>query len=553
MQICNIGIKIPQLNLNKQSVSSFRDVSKPDTFECSKPTVEKALKEIKQIKTAEGKERFDKAEAGKFSDLYKKNKIDLDTVKTFADTNLNMYNMSSVYKLYQESLKDGIDMKKNTYEIIYNQVKDIENKSHEAFVGQSLFDTKHEFVIKDETDNVKYTFSKKGDLLAKSYTEDIEIDEKPVKKVVTEDYKANSINTKLQKLVINPQTNKVEDSITYKEVIDYKDDNGKTKYKKVSELSNDVLGNTNIKLVYPNGEVKNISEAKKDLKTGIVTVKKDFISPDGTRSQYLYEDDPQGNRIIDYKISDENGKVIYQNSQTFEKISDTKFITSNDARKYEINVGEQALSIKELGIGKEETIQFKKKVEKFNREEMISLLKKVPGHLLFEAAQDVKKYSGLKKDEALLAYSLSSEKRIASADNLFIFLHELGHIKDSETVKSKNSMERHNDEMQYSGNKKIQDIYLKELSNFVKKYPHEQRDNAGYFLENENHYAGKWGALGEIVAETNAIGSSIMTKDSECVSLRTDYLQENFPKTIAEIKNAMRWKDDLDAIEFYGT
>lgn len=553
MQICNIGIKIPQLNLNKQSVSRFRDVSKSDTFECSRPTVENALKEIKQIKTADGKERFNKAEVGKFSDLYKKNKIDLDTVKTFADTNLNMYNMSSVYKLYQESLKDGIDMKKNTYEIIHNQVKNIENKEHEAFVGQSLFDSKHEFVIKDETDNVKYTFSKKGDLLAKSYTEDVEINEKPVRKIITEDYKANSVNTKLQKLVKNPQTNKVEDSITYKEVIDYKDDNGKTKYKKVSELSNDVLGNTNIKLVYPNGEVKNISEAKKDLKTGIVTVKKDFTSPDGTRSQYLYEDDPQGNRIIDYKITNENGKVIYQNSQTFEKISDTKFITSNDARKYEINVGEQSLSIKELGLGKEENIHFKKKVEKFNRDEMISLLKKVPGHLLFESAQDVKKYSGLKKDEALLAYSLSSEKRIASADNLFIFLHELGHIKDSETVKSKNAMKRHNDEMQYSGSKKVQDIYLKELSDFVKKYPHEQRENAGYFLENDSHYAGKWGALGEIVAETNAIGSSIMTKDSECVSLRTDYLQENFPKTIAEIKNAMRWKDDIDAIEFYGT
>ena len=553
MQICNIGIKIPQLNINNQSVNQVRTVSKPDTFVSSKPTVDSAVKELKQIKTSDGKDRFNKAEVGKFADLYKKNKIDLDTVKTFADTNLNMYNMSSVYKLYQESLKDGIDMKKNTYEVMHNQVKDIENKGHEAFIGQSLFDTKNEFIIKDETDNVKYTFSKKGDLLAKSSVEDKELNNKTIRIITTKDYKANSINTKYQNAEKNPQTNKVENYITYKEVIDYKDDNGNTKYKKISTLSKEVLGNTNIQLVYPNGEIKNISESKKDSKTGIVTIKKDFTSPDGTRSQYLYEDDPQGNRIVDYKITDEKGKVIYQNSQTFEKISDTKFITSNDARKYEINVGEKSLSIKELGLGKEETIPFKKKVEKFNREEMISLLKKVPGHLLFEAAQDVKKYSGLKKDEALLAYSLSSEKRIASADNLFIFLHELGHIKDSETVKSKNSVQRHNDEMQYSGNEKIQNTYLKELSNFVKKYPHEQRENAGYFLENDGHYAGKWGALGEVVAETNAIGSSIMTKDSECVSLRTDYLQENFPKTIAEIKNAMRWKDDLDAIEFYGT
>ena len=553
MQICNIGIKIPQLKLNSQSVTCFRGITKPDTFESSKPNVETAVKELKQIKTADGKGRFDKTEVGKFTDLYKKNKIDLDTVKIFADTKLNMYNMSSVYKLYQSSLKDGIDMKKNTYEIIHNHIKDIESKDHKAFVGQSLFDSKNEFVIKDETDNVKYTYSKKGDKLAKSSFTDKDVNGKTIRIVTTEDYRANSINTKYQNTEINPNTNRIERCSTYKEIIDYKDNDGNTKYKKISTLSKDVVGNTNIQLVYPNGDVKNISEARKDLKTGIVTVKKDFTSPDGTRSQYLYEDDPQGNRIIDYKISDENGKVIYQNSQTFEVVSDNKFITSNDARKYEINVGEKSLSIKELGLGKEASIQFKKKVEKFNREEMLSLLKKVPGHLLFESAQDVKKFSGLKKDEALLAHSIASEKIIASADNLFIYLHELGHIKDAETLKTKNDMKRHNDEMQYSGNKKIQDTYLKELNNFVNKYPHEQRENAGYFLENDGHYAGKWGALGEIVAETNAIGSAIMSKDSECVSLRTDYLQENFPKTIAEIKNAMRWKDDLDAIIFYGT
>lgn len=553
MQIYNVGIKIPQIKLNNQSVPSFKGIFKPDTFESSKSTVENAVKELKQIKTPDGKERFNKAELGKFSDLYKKNTIDLDTVKAFSDTKLNMYNMSSVYKIYQSSLKDGIDMKKNTYDLIHSEVKNIENKGHEAFISQSLFDSKNEFVIKDETDNTKYTFSKTGEKLAKSFIEDKDINEKTIRKVITEDYRANSINIKYQNTEKNPNTNKIERCSTYKEIIDYKDDNGNTKYKKVSTLSKDVPGNTNIQLIYPNGETKNISEARKDSKTGIVTIKKDFTSPDGTRSQYLYEDDPQGNRIIDYKITNEKGNVIYQNSQTFEKISDTKFITSNDSRKYEINLGDQSLSIKELNLGKEETIQFKKKVEKFNRDEMINLLKKVPGHLLFESAQDVKKYSGLKKDEALLAYSMPTEKRIASSDNLFIFLHELGHIKDSETVKSKNGMERHNDEMQYSGNKKVQDTYLKELNNFVKKYPHEQRENAGYFLENENHYAGKWGALGEIVAETNAIGSSIMNEASECVSLRTDYLQENFPKTIAEIKNSMRWKDDIDAIEFYGT
>ena len=78
-------------------------------------------------------------------------------------------------------------------------------------------------------------------------------------------------------------------------------------------------------------------------------------------------------------------------------------------------------------------------------------------------------------------------------------------------------------------------------------------DQLGRDRENEGHYGGKWGALCEVVAETNAIGSAVTNECSDEIILRAEYLQENFPKTIAEIKNAMRWKDDIDAIEFYGT
>lgn len=553
MQICNIGLKIPQIKFKSNGVKHFRTELKSDCFESSKPSINDAVSELKQMKTATGKERFTKGEIKRFSELYKKNEIDIETVKTFSDTKLNMHNISSIYKMYQKSLKDNIDMKKNTYNVIHNQVKDIEAQGHEAWVYKSIYDDKNEFIIKDETDNINYTYSKNGEKLAKSYFEDKEIGEKTIRKVTTEDYRANSLNTAFQHTKKNQYINKIERCYTYKEIIDYKDDNGDTKYKKVSTKSKDVPGNVNIQIVYPNGKTKDIVKSTKDSKTGIVTIKKDFTSPDGTKSQYLYEDDPQGNRIIDYKITANNGKVLYQNSQTFEKISDNKFISSNDGRKYEINIDSQSISVKDTGLGKEETINFKKKIENFNREEMINLLKKVPGHMLMEAAQDVKKYNGLQKDEALLAYSQPTNNLIASADNLFIFLHELGHIKDAETLKSKNRMVRHNEEMQYSGNKKIQDIYMEEYDNFVKKYPHEQRNEAGYFLENENHYAGKWGALGEIVAETNAIGSAVTNECSDEIILRAEYLQENFPKTIAEIKNSMRWKDDIDAIEFYGT
>lgn len=553
MQINNIGLKIPQIKFKSNGVKYYKSELKSDSFEYSKPSLKKAVAELKQIKTNTGENRFSKDEIACFREMYQKNEIDLATVKTFSDTNLNVRNMSSIYKISQKSFKDDLDMKKSTYNFIHNEVKNIESKGHDARVCESIFDEKNEFIINDDTDNVYFTYSKNGEKLAKTYFEDKEVGEKRISKITTEDYRANSINVKYQYTQKNQNTNEIEKNYTYKEIIDYKDNQGNTKYKKVSTKSKDVPGNVNIQMIYPDGKIKDIVKSSKDEKTGIVTIKKDLTSPDGTKSQYLYEDDPQGNRIIDYKITDNKGKVLYQNSQTFEKISDNKFISSNDGRKYEINVDNKSISVKDTGLGKEETIQFKKKVEKFNRDEMISLLKKVPGNMLMEAAQDVKKYNGLQKDEATLAYSLSSEKTIASADNLFIFLHELGHIKDSETLKSKDGIERHHEEMQYTGNKKIQDIYMEELSNFVQKYPHEQRKEAGYFLESESHYAGELGGLAEIVAETNAIGSAVTTEASDEVIFRAEYLQENFPKTIAEIKNSMRWKDDIDAIEFYGT
>ena len=94
---------------------------------------------------------------------------------------------------------------------------------------------------------------------------------------------------------------------------------------------------------------------------------------------------------------------------------------------------------------------------------------------------------------------------------------------------------------------------MQEYADFAEKYPHEQRQEVGYFLENENHSYGNWKALAEVVAETNAIGASMPDKNSDCVSFRSEYLMENFPKTIAQIKNAMKWKDEADAIEYYGT
>ena len=58
----------------------------------------------------------------------------------------------------------------------------------------------------------------------------------------------------------------------------------------------------------------------------------------------MYENDPEGNRIVDYKITDKNGKVLLNKSQTFEVIDENKFISSRNNDKYEINVTENTIT-----------------------------------------------------------------------------------------------------------------------------------------------------------------------------------------------------------------
>ncbi len=55
-----------------------------------------------------------------------------------------------------------------------------------------------------------------------------------------------------------------------------------------------------------------------------------MTSLNGTRTVYSYEDDPQGNRIVDYKITDKKGNVLLDKSSTFEVIDDNHFISTRN-------------------------------------------------------------------------------------------------------------------------------------------------------------------------------------------------------------------------------
>lgn len=73
-----------------------------------------------------------------------------------------------------------------------------------------------------------------------------------------------------------------------------------------------------------------------------------MVSLDGTRTDYLYENDESGNRISDYKITDKNGKVLLKKSSTFEVVAPNKIISSNNDDKYEITLSDKTIDVKDL-------------------------------------------------------------------------------------------------------------------------------------------------------------------------------------------------------------
>ena len=291
----------------------------------------------------------------------------------------------------------------------------------------------------------------------------------------------------------------------------------KTEYMTLSE----VKGVYNIKNTYPDGKVENISSGSIDKKTGIVSVKKDMMSLDGTRTEYLYENDPQGNRIIDYKITDSNGKQLLNYSQALEVINDKKFITSKNDKSYEVTVSddENTLTIKDRKTKQENSLDLGKMI-RGDKKSMVNLLKKFPGEELIALKDTTKILKGMKKMEDCCYWP--DKKEIDIVDDLYSVLHELGHAKDFK-----------NGGHGITNKSDVQEVYDNERALFNKAFPDAQRNHINYFIDVEEHYSGKRGGLEETVAESNALLNSYNGELD--IAARSQYLQQYFPKTIAKL------------------
>ena len=304
------------------------------------------------------------------------------------------------------------------------------------------------------------------------------------------------------------------------------DKNGK-KVRTEYTTQSDVAGVLNIKHVMPDGTEKVLSSGSVDPKTGITTVKKNMVSLDGTKTEYLYEDDPQGNRISDYKITDKNGKVLLNNSLSFEVVNDKKFISSKNDQKYEITVEDKAINVKDMKDGKTSTINFENYING-NQEKILTVMKKMPGEELIALSKNTKQLEGI--DDILHSTYGAVNKRIKTGDNLFVMLHELGHAKDygEVDVKEKETLTK-----SIFNNKNINEIFEKEKAQFNKAFPSAQRDHINYFIKTSDVGDG----IQEAIAESNALLSTYNNDD--LFSIRSQYLQQYFPKTIAQLSHEL--------------
>ena len=318
------------------------------------------------------------------------------------------------------------------------------------------------------------------------------------------------------------------------------DKSGKLIRREYTSLS-EVPGVFDIKHVDANGKETIISSGKRNPKTGVVTVKKEMESVDGTKTSYLYEDDPEGNRISDYKITDKNGKVLLNNSKTFEVVEENKFITSKNKEKYEITVDNHNINVVDMNKPERKAKISIDKSILGNKTAIIKTLKQMPGEELFKIAQSTKVLFGLNNDDPVDSYYAADNKSIYSRGDLFVILHELGHAVDmKDYVSPYRSPDRKEILDTISRNEEVQQIFNKEKKAFNKAFPNAQRNHIDYFINKDSHYNGELGGLTEAIAESNAILNT--PKAYGTTSIRTQYLQQYFPKTIAKIDKALSEK-----------
>lgn len=280
----------------------------------------------------------------------------------------------------------------------------------------------------------------------------------------------------------------------------------------------------NVSITDNNGKQTPVQWESRDKITGNDIIQRNMTSPDGTKTEYYYEEAPSGFSVLAYKITDKDGKVLLNQTRTFQPVEGNpdKFISSFNDRIYEIEYTENTVNITDKKENKTTTLDLNKITDTQNKD-IINALKKLSGDALIDIAE--RNLNKISIDDMIPSWDLdnrilnmTSSEYSDESGQMGIFMHEFGHFLDTE-IDSENFGE-------ISQNPEFIKIYNEELENFKKNSTSKMQEYIDYFIDHDGNTIS---AQSETVAESHKILTSPHTET------RTYYLQQNFPRSIAKI------------------
>lgn len=331
--------------------------------------------------------------------------------------------------------------------------------------------------------------------------------------------------------------------------------NGKNGKYGITYTESAIKGQYDIYRTNPDGSTIRVGHAL-ITPNGAKHVKRTLTALDGSKSTLAFREDKFGNNYLHSVITDKNGQKLSEIKRTFKVLSKNHFVSTKDGQAYDILFTDKKVVVTKLdkaGKKTKEKVQFNIKdislddanaimnetaileedeipkvagiFKRYGIEPMtidkscVDMLKKLPGDEWFvmsKHAQFIMPQSNKPCNACFCGNSIFVSKELS--DNLGIFSHELGHAKFYG--------------LDFKNDKELYKIYNAEKKAYTANFPESRIKMADYFL-NDNTQTNKKG-LNELVAETNMISDTIQTADF--IQDRTIFLEENFPKTIAYIR-----------------
>jgi len=282
----------------------------------------------------------------------------------------------------------------------------------------------------------------------------------------------------------------------------------------------------NISRELPNGKKYLIGTVETD-KFGTNIIEKSLISKDGTKTNYVYINDPSGNKFCYLKITDSQNQVTCENSYKYRKIDENHFQTIENEIQYDIIYSDDQVQVTRSD-GQRVTLSIGKNTKNSGAvlsEDLVPLLKQMPGSFYFDIenlnlGRIIMGNTSGKRNAGYRDFGIRMDTD--DMDATFTLCHEFGHF----LAEALGILE----------NQDILDTFAKEREKCKSEMSSYEFMQTQYLIFKMNDTRPAF-SLDEFVAETNALLYS--SQNWQELELRSQFIQQYFPETFSKVVNVL--------------